>query len=540
MMREARAALSPAAERSGAMFDLKAYYPAYSVREALRLGRKHPEARYIAGGSDLLIKLREGKLSDASLIGLRGVREAREIALRTVRGREDVLCLGSLCTFAEIASNPLVKSLAPMLGRAVDQAGGPQLRNVGTIGGNICNGATSADSAASLFAMNARLALASLAESGEGDSDEVQIEEVSIHDFYKGPGRVALKPGQLLTEIRIYPEDVQGFFGHYTKYSMREAMDIATLGCAVWCRFDQGLERVEDIRLAYGVAGPTPLRCPKAEAALRGQPAAEETFRLLGRLALEEINPRDSWRASREFRLRLAEELAVRGARSAYAQAKAERQLTGELGAAASALADCLETEAAVPAAPLAAAAAGGGRYAILRCTVNGKPVEKPIDCRISLADFLRNELGLTSVKKGCDVGECGACTVLLNGKSIDSCVYLAVWAEGSRILTTEGLAGADGELSPVQQAFIDEAAVQCGFCAPGLIMTATEIVDSGRKYTRQELRRLISGHLCRCTGYQNILNAVEKVAGDPAREEGEPVIIAASQLPERGEERGK
>ena len=168
MMREARAALSPAAERSGAMFDLKAYYPAYSVREALRLGRKHPEARYIAGGSDLLIKLREGKLSDASLIGLRGVREAREIALRTVRGREDVLCIGSLCTFAEIASNPLVKSLAPMLGRAVDQAGGPQLRNVGTIGGNICNGATSADSAASLFAMNARLALASLAAGADG------------------------------------------------------------------------------------------------------------------------------------------------------------------------------------------------------------------------------------------------------------------------------------------------------------------------------------------------------------------------------------
>ncbi|MCL1804865.1 MAG: (2Fe-2S)-binding protein [Clostridiales bacterium] len=127
---------------------------------------------------------------------------------------------------------------------------------------------------------------------------------------------------------------------------------------------------------------------------------------------------------------------------------------------------------------------------------------------------MLRNRLGLTSVKKGCDVGECGACTVLVDGKSIDSCIYLARWAEGRHVLTTEGLRGLDNELTPVQQAFIDEAAIQCGFCTPGLIMTATELVESGRTYSREELRKLISGHICRCTGYQNILNAVEKVVG--------------------------
>ena len=147
----------------------------------------------------------------------------------------------------------------------------------------------------------------------------------------------------------------------------------------------------------------------------------------------------------------------------------------------------------------------------IITMKVNGKQRELAVDVRESLADALRNRLALTSVKKGCEVGECGACTVLVDGVSVDSCIYLAVWADGKTILTVEGLQGENGELNPVQQAFIDEAAVQCGFCTPGLILTAVEIVGSGKQYTREELRKLISGHLCRCTGYENILRAVEK-----------------------------
>lgn len=150
-----------------------------------------------------------------------------------------------------------------------------------------------------------------------------------------------------------------------------------------------------------------------------------------------------------------------------------------------------------------------------IHCNVNGRDEEVAIDIRESLLDMLRNELGLTSVKKGCEVGECGACTVLVDGKAIDSCIYLAQWAEGKNIMTVEGLMGKNGELSPIQTAFIEEAAVQCGFCTPGLIMTAVEIVGSGKKYTRDELRKLISGHLCRCTGYHNILNAMERIVNE-------------------------
>lgn len=150
-------------------------------------------------------------------------------------------------------------------------------------------------------------------------------------------------------------------------------------------------------------------------------------------------------------------------------------------------------------------------QYKLVRCTINGKKTETMVDVRASLTDMLRGEYRLTSVKKGCEVGECGACTVLIDGECFNSCIYLAIWADGKEIRTLEGLLGAGGELSDIQQAFIDESAVQCGFCTPGVIMSAVEILESGRLYTRDELRKLLSGHLCRCTGYENILNAVEK-----------------------------
>ena len=151
----------------------------------------------------------------------------------------------------------------------------------------------------------------------------------------------------------------------------------------------------------------------------------------------------------------------------------------------------------------------------IIRMQVNGKPVELAVDPRESLLDTLRDRLGLTSVKRGCEVGECGACTVLVDGVAIDSCIYLSVWAQGKTILTVEGLQNENGELTPLQKAFVEEAAVQCGFCTPGIIMSAVEIVGSGKQYTRDELRKLISGHLCRCTGYENILNAVERAVNE-------------------------
>ena len=150
-------------------------------------------------------------------------------------------------------------------------------------------------------------------------------------------------------------------------------------------------------------------------------------------------------------------------------------------------------------------------QYQLVHFNLNGKDVERMVDVRASLTDMLRNDYHMTSVKKGCEVGECGACTVLIDGVATDTCLYLTSWAEGKDIVTVEGLQAPDGTLNPVQQAFIDQFAVQCGFCIPGIIMSAMEMVNSGKTFTRDEIRKNLSGHLCRCTGYQNIIDGVEK-----------------------------
>ena len=280
------------------MYDIEKYYNAETIKEAVTLLKEHPDARVISGGSDVLIKIREGKMAGTSLVSIRDIKEIRGVQLMD----SGDIYIGAGTTFSHVTNDPVIQKLIPVLGEAVDQVGGPQVRNIGTIGGNVCNGAVSADSAPTLFSLNAMLRIA------DGTGGRM----VPIKDFYLGPGRVDLHQGDVLTHIVIPGKDYQGYHGFYIKYSMRNAMDIATLSCSVVSKIDPMKKILEDVRITFGVAAPVPYRCLKTEEALKGMEISEEMYQKVEDLVREEINPRDSWRASKAFRLQIGGEIARR------------------------------------------------------------------------------------------------------------------------------------------------------------------------------------------------------------------------------------
>ncbi len=495
------------------MYDMKALHEAKSVDDAVRLLLEYPQAQIIAGGSDVLVQMREGKRAGAELVSIYGLDELRGVVME----EDGTIRIGSLTSFSHITKDPIIQKYINVLGEAVDMAGGPQIRNIGTIGGNTCNGVTSADSASTLFAWDAVIEL----------TGPDGIRRIPIKDFYIKAGKVDLRPGEIQTAILIPREAYEGYEGHYIKYAMRNAMDIATLGCSVNVKLSEDKKTFTDVRIAYGVAGPVPMRAVHAEAAGRGLEVTAENIEKIGNTVLEDVTPRDSWRASKAFREHISKLLCKRALREAVRRAGGvvseespaamapsasdnENAGTGEKKEAPESISGASEGSGTAK-HTIMTDAESGKQYKLVRCRINGVERETMVDVRASLTDMLRNDYSLTSVKKGCEVGECGACNVIIDGECYNSCIYLAVWADGKEIRTLEGLMGPDGELSDIQQAFIDEAAVQCGFCTPGVIMSAVEILESGKEYTRDELRKQLSGHLCRCTGYENILNAVEK-----------------------------
>ena len=285
------------------MYDIQSIYQAKSVDDAIRALQADPSAIVIAGGTDVLIKIREGKLAGCSLVSIHELTD--ELSGVTLSPGGDVE-IGPLTTFRGVTFSDVIRQTVPVLGEAADMAGGPQLRAAGTIGGNVCNGITSADTASTLVALDAVLRV----RGPKGERD------VPISEWYQGVGRVALAPYELLVKIIIPRDNYAGYTGHYIKYAQRAAMDIATLGVSCLVKLTDDKKTVDDAALAFGVAGPVPMRAPSAEAAVRGLPV-EEAIAVIGKAALADVNPRTSWRASKEFRIQLIEELSPRALREA-------------------------------------------------------------------------------------------------------------------------------------------------------------------------------------------------------------------------------
>ena len=259
------------------MYDMKALYEAESVENAVALRLEHPEAQIIAGGSDVLVQMREGKRAGKELISIYGLDELRGVSI----DEEENIRIGSLSSFSHITRDPIIQKYINVLGEAVDMVGGPQIRNIGTIGGNTCNGVTSADSASTLHI-----------KAGQVD---IRVED-----------------GEIQTAILIPKASYENCYGYYIKYAMRNAMDIATLGCSVNVRLSPDKQTIERARIAYGVAGPVPMRCPSAEAAAKDKPLTLTTAEEFSLAVLNDIHARDSWRASKAFREHIAVEMAKR------------------------------------------------------------------------------------------------------------------------------------------------------------------------------------------------------------------------------------
>jgi carbon-monoxide dehydrogenase small subunit len=284
--------------------------------------------------------------------------------------------------------------------------------------------------------------------------------------------------------------------------------------------------RVEDVRLAFGGVGDRPVRVPAAEDALRGREPTAERLAEAAALARERLAPQSDAFVSAAYRRLLAGVLARRALVHAVARAMSLEGDSAPIAAPPAGIAPAEPTlgraaEASGPSAtsntPLEAAEQAGAPGRV-RFVLNRRLREVEARADQTLLELLRDVLGVFDVKEGCDEGVCGACTVLLDGRPVSSCLLLAPAVHGRSVLTVRGLE-ADGAMHPLQEAFLRHGAVQCGFCTPGMLLTALAFLERRPAAGREALRRALEGNLCRCTGYAKILDAVESYArGDSGR----------------------
>ncbi|WP_346929209.1 xanthine dehydrogenase FAD-binding subunit XdhB [Clostridium sp.] len=278
------------------MFDIKNILEPCNVEEAVKILYEKNNLKIISGGTDVLIKLHHGGMEEIELLSLKNLKELDFIKVL----ENGTIEIGSTTCFTNIYRNKIIQEFIPALGQGAVSMGGPQIRNMATIGGNVCNGAVSADSAPSLFAFNAKLRLRSF----QGERI------VPIEEFYEGPGKVNIRNDEILISILIEKQDYEGARGTYIKYSNRKAMDISMLGVCVVANIKEN--KFKDLRISLGVAAPTPIRCKDAEKYALGLEISGESIKNIAQQTVKSARARDSWRASKEYREHLIQELTIR------------------------------------------------------------------------------------------------------------------------------------------------------------------------------------------------------------------------------------
>ncbi|MBI5294325.1 MAG: FAD binding domain-containing protein [Chloroflexi bacterium] len=456
------------------------YITATTTDEVVNLlAEKGERARIVAGATDLILELERGARKGVdTLIDVTRIPALDLITL----DEDDIIHLGPMVTHNHCVASKLIRERAFPLMRACWEVGAPQIRNRGTVAGNLITASPANDTISPLMALGASVTL--LSARGE--------RTLPLQNFYTGVRRNVMQPDEMLVDIS-FPALQTSLHGTFIKLALRRAQAISVVNVALVVDLEAG--SVKSASITLGAVAPTIIHAQNAEAYLVGKTLDETVMAEAARLAMQDSRPIDDLRGSANYRREMVRVCTLRGLRQI---SKGQEQ-------------------AGVPNKPILLWGRDDGQVSPVAhkspdpivTTVNGRQMSFASGHDKTLLRLLREEGLLIGTKEGCAEGECGACTVFLDGKAVMACLVPAPRAHGAAIVTVEGLADGD-KLHPIQEAFIQDNAVQCGYCTPGFLMSGAKLLEENPHPQRNEIEQAFTGNLCRCTGYYKIVQAVE------------------------------
>jgi xanthine dehydrogenase iron-sulfur cluster and FAD-binding subunit A len=461
------------------------YFNVTQIEQALEiLSERGARARIVAGGTDLILELERGvRKGIDTLVDVTRIPRLKQI----VMDEDEVIHLGPLVTHNDCVASKLIVERGFPLARAAWEVGAPQIRNRGTVAGNLITASPANDTITPLMALGAWVVLAS--RRGE--------RRVSLDEFYQGVRKTVMQPDEMMVDI-AFPALKAHQHGIFIKLGLRRAQAISLVDAAAVLYLQEGA--VTRASLTLGAVAPTIIHARNAEAYLEGLRLSEATIAHAAELAMQAVTPIDDVRSSADYRKEMVRVCVQRSLRAIMnGEERIDFPTNPVILSTQPCNGDSPHLERSLHHAP--------GDAIVTR--VNGKDYSLTTGHHKTLLRFLREEIGLMGTKEGCAEGECGACTVFLDGMAVMSCLVPAERAHGAEIVTVEGLAQGE-RLHPVQQAFVEDGAVQCGYCTPGFLMAAAKLLEERPNPSHDDIQQAITGNLCRCTGYYKIVQAIE------------------------------